>query len=589
MDAASEPKPHLLAPPAAQGVSIRFKIFGIASSLLGLLVIVVWVSVSLLRRVNHEITALADYILPITDEVAEIDVHALEQELHFERVQKRYEIEPLDAEAIATELALFEKRGERVDEALLFAEDLTEKAQNDPALAATHETWATVLPLLKDIEQAHQAFHDHALEILQYLEAGDFETASVLEAQLAAEEENFNGAINAIFLTLEALTVEASQTGQRHQARVQILSVVIATIAAAFGFFYAAVVTLGLIRPIRRLTQSMAAVQQGQLDTHLVPTSRDEIAALGNAFNGMVQELRLKAQLETTFGKYVDPRIVKNLMDASTTTMTTGERQVMTVAFMTVTGVEAFAEALPAAQRVEAINTYLSLMSTPITEQDGVIDKFMGPVIMGFWGPPFVAEADHPGRACQAIADQWTKLAQVRQALAQISASVPPLTCQAGLATGPLVVGNMGSETAKSYTVMGDTVNIAARLKGVSQQYGVPTVITATTQVAISATFATRALDLIQVVGKQEPVQVYELLGPVAQVPNTALTARDQFESALMAYRQRQWDEAQQGFEAVLVQHPNDRPAQLYLERLAHFRNEPPPEDWQGVWQLDQK
>jgi class 3 adenylate cyclase len=432
--------------------------------------------------------------------------------------------------------------------------DLTEQAQNDPILRATHDTWATVLPLLKDIEQAHQGFHDHALDILQLLEAGEFEEARVLEAQLAAEEEDFNGAINAIFLTLEALTVEASRTGQRHQARVQILSVVIAAIAAAFGFFYAAVVTLGLIRPIRRLTQSMAAVQQGQLDTHLVPTSRDEIAALGNAFNGMVQELRLKAQLETTFGKYVDPRIVKNLMAEGAATA--GERQVMTVAFVVVTGVEAFAETLPAAQRVEAINTYLSLMSTPITEQGGVIDKFIGPVIMGFWGPPFVDETAHPGLACQAISDQWAKLDQVRQALAQISESVPSLSFHAGVATGPLVVGNMGSDAAKSYTVMGDTVNIAARLKGVSQQYGVSTVITAATQAEIAETFATRALDLIQVVGKQEPVQVYELLGPVEQVSETVRLARDEFESGLTAYRQRQWDDAQQAFEAVLAQDP---------------------------------
>ncbi len=574
---------------SSQGRSIRFKIFSVASSLLGLLVIVVLVSVYLLRRVNHEITALADYILPITDEVAEIDVHALEQELHFERVQRLYETEPIALDLIAAEIDRFEARGDRVDEELLTALSLITQAENHPNLQTTPTTWATIQPLLKAIEQTHQDFHDHALKILRFLEAGDRTAARALEAQLAAEEEDFNGAINAIFLALEVLTVEASQTGQRHQARVQFLSVVVAAIAVAFGVFYAAIVTLGLIRPIRRLAQSMAAVQQGQLDTHLVPNTRDEIAALGNAFNAMVEQLRLKAQLETTFGKYVDPRIVKNLMDESTTAPpTAGERQVMTVAFMTVTGIEAFAETLPAAQWVQGINTYLSLMSNPITEHGGVIDKSMGPVIMGFWGPPFVDATQHPGLACQAIADQWAQVAQVRQALAQIS-PVPPLSFHAGLATGPLVVGNMGSDTAKSYTVMGDTVNIAARLKGVSQQYRVPAVITATTQAAISATFATRELDLIQVVGKQEPVQIYELLGPIPQVSAAVLSARDHFEAGLAAYRQRQWDPAQDQFEAALAQRPHDRPAQLYLERLAHFRHQPPPEDWQGVWQMAQK
>ncbi|MEO0535718.1 MAG: adenylate/guanylate cyclase domain-containing protein [Cyanobacteria bacterium P01_A01_bin.123] len=574
-----------------QGLSIGFKIFGIATSLLALLIFVVATSANRLRRVNEEITALADYALPITDLVAEVDVHALEQELHFERIQYLYEIEPPPLTQIRSEKQKFENRGEAVDQELRDAIELTQLALAQPQITTHRDEWAKVAPMLTEIEAEHQRFQSHAVTILEHLEAGDLETARQLGDQLIEEEENFNQAINEIFLELEAFTVRAAQSGQRHQQTVQTLSIVTAAIATGFGLCYAFLITVGLVRPVRNLTRSLQAVRDGNLDTQLEVTSRDEVGTLARAFNGMMQEIRLKARLEDTFGKYVDPRIVRSLMTASTETAIAGERQVMTVFFADLAGVSTFAESLPPDDLVQFINTYLSLLAAPVSTHDGVIDKFIGTMVMGFWGPPFSQDRNHAVLACEAAIAQRNCLDSLQQLMAKFAGDrpIPDLHLTIGIATGALVVGNMGSDSAKSYTVMGDTVNTASRLKGSSKQYDVPILMTGATQTQVAEVMETREIDLIQVLGKEEPIRIYELLGHKGTTANPVLTVRDTFEQGLTAYRNQQWNIAQSHFEACLALLPSDRPAALFLERLELLRQNPPGEDWQGIWQLTEK
>ncbi|NEQ46731.1 MAG: HAMP domain-containing protein [Leptolyngbya sp. SIOISBB] len=574
----------------AQGISIGIKIFGIATSLLGLLILVVYVFTDRLRQVNEEVTALAEYVIPITDRVAAVDVHALEQELHFERVQKLYEIEPLNTERIAQELIAFESRGELVDAEIAAAIVLSQTALKESGQSRHQAEWEYIEPLLEEIEIEHQQLHDHAVDLFALLEAGDLTAARQLEDQLIAEETDFNEAINTIFLELEAFTVSSAQAGQQHQQTVQSLSLTVAAVATVFGLIYAILVTRGLVRPVRSLARGIAAVQAGNLDTEFDTSSRDEVGRLAQAFNGMVNELRLKARLEETFGKYIDPRIVHNLLEEETA-QPVGDRQVMTVFFADVDGLEMVLATLDPDAQIRCINDYLTVMSAAISSHTGVIDKFIGTLIMGFWGPPFTAADTHANLACQAALAQMQVMETVRQQITAIAptADVTNLQLHIGLSTGALVVGNMGSETTKSYTVMGDTVNTASRLKGASKQYGVPILLSQATQQQIAPTMATRELDLIQVVGKAEPVRIYELLGPLDTLAETEQAAVAAFEQGLAAYRQRDWVTARQHFEACLASKPGDRPALLYLDRLTTLAANPPADDWDGVWQLTQK
>ncbi|NER80211.1 MAG: HAMP domain-containing protein [Leptolyngbya sp. SIO1D8] len=573
-----------------QGVPIGVKIFGITTSLLGLIVLVVGISTNRLRQVNKEIINLADYAIPITDRVAQIDVHVLEQELHFERVQTLYEIDPLDRTRVQAELTAFAELGEQVDEEMATAIALTRTAIREAQLPQAQAEWRRIEPQLVAIETEHQQFQDHAAELFELLATGQMEAAHRLEAQLIEEETNFNQSINDIFLELEAFTVEAAKMGQKHQQIVQNLSLSVAALATIFGLVYATLVTLSLVRPVRSLARGIAAVQAGNLDIHLDSESCDEVGTLAQAFNTMVNELKLKARLEETFGKYVDPRIVHTLMQGNEDTSTIGERQIMTVFFAHVEGIEDFFETLEPAAQVRFTNKYLSLMSAPITAHGGVIDKFIGTVIMGFWGPPFTDADSHARLACEAALTQIERLKQLSQTLNQATSHQPvPSQLHIGISTGSLVVGNMGSHTAKSYTVMGDTVNTASRLKGASKQYGVAVLINEEAQQQVVEVMATRELDLIQAVGKEEPTRIYELLGYQRNLSASEQTAYAAFARGLAAYRQQNWSQARQGFNDCLTQKPADPPALLYLERITQLEVTPPPADWNGVWQLTQK
>ncbi|MBE9128763.1 MULTISPECIES: adenylate/guanylate cyclase domain-containing protein [unclassified Coleofasciculus] len=165
----------------------------------------------------------------------------------------------------------------------------------------------------------------------------------------------------------------------------------------------------------------------------------------------------------------------------------------------------------------------------------------------------------------------------------------PSLGLHIGIATGFLVVGNMGSESAKSYTVMGDTVNTASRLKGVSKQYGVQIILTEETRNMAVKGLEFREIDWVQVVGKQEPLRIYELLGRKKKLNSEMITLRNFFEQGLNAYRQQNWNLAQKCFEHCLQIYPSDRPTQLYLERLQTLRENPSPQNWDGVWRLTKK
>ncbi|MEM1427704.1 MAG: adenylate/guanylate cyclase domain-containing protein, partial [Cyanobacteria bacterium P01_H01_bin.130] len=226
--------------------------------------------------------------------------------------------------------------------------------------------------------------------------------------------------------------------------------------------------------------------------------------------------------------------------------------------------------------------------ASPITERLGTLDKFINTMVMAFWGPPFAGTQNHAQLAGAATLAQRGQLMaitnRVRSRL-QNSAALPPLQLCIGLATGSLVVGTIGSEMAKSYTVMGDTVNTASRLKGVSRQYGVDIVLMETTRDMLGDGFVTRELDWIQVVGKDEPVRIYELVGQVGTVEPSILERCKLFGEGLAAYRAQDWDRAIAAFRTF----QEDAPAQLYCQRIEQLRDNPPPSDWDGVWQLTKK
>src|SRR5262249_19012262 len=177
---------------------------------------------------------------------------------------------------------------------------------------------------------------------------------------------------------------------------------VLLALALLLGAFAAGIFTINLVRPLKRLLRGTLAVQQGALETEIPVTSRDEVGELTASFNAMVRELRAKARIRETFGRYVDPRIVEGLIENSDGRVGTRERRVMTVVLCDMRGFTGLSEGMTATGMVRIVNRYLAMMSEPVRRHRGIIDKYIGDAIMAFWGPPFVQPEEQAVLACTA-------------------------------------------------------------------------------------------------------------------------------------------------------------------------------------------
>jgi len=303
---------------------------------------------------------------------------------------------------------------------------------------------------------------------------------------------------------LAGAAIIGTRAYQRHVIEI---SLALLVIAALLGIIVAAAVTLGLVRPVRRLLAGTAAVERGVLDTVVPITSRDEIAQLTRSFNSMVGELRLKAQIREVFGKYVDPRIVAGLLDRPELTDAKGSRRVMTIFFCDMKGFTEFSEGMTPAALVTVLNRYMTVMSEPVRHNNGIIDKYIGDGIMAFWGPPFTGAEEQGLFACLAALDQLGGLAAFRAELPDLTGlkrGFPEIDLRIGIATGEVVAGSIGSEQTRNYTVIGDAVNLAARLEGANKIYDTRALISeATNQLAADAARHHRQLFAIGVAGDQ--------------------------------------------------------------------------------------
>lgn len=299
-----------------------------------------------------------------------------------------------------------------------------------------------------------------------------------------------------------------------------------------------------------------------------------------------LQERNQKALIRDAFGQYLSPKVVNILVKDPSRLRLGGERREMTAFFSDVAGFSTISEQLTPEELVSLLNEYLTAMCDIISEYEGTVDKFEGDAIIAFWGAP-LQQADHARRACLAAIDMQQHMRAYRERLK--AQGRPVLHVRVGLNTGEMLVGNMGSAQRMDYTMMGDAVNLAARLEGANKFYGTYTMISESTYNQARDDVEVRELDLIRVVGRREPVRVYELLGRRGQLDSGVAELAERYRSALEAYRMQRFDVALAGFQSVLELDPDDGPALTYVDRCQVFLEAPPGTDWDGVYQLTGK
>ena len=205
---------------------------------------------------------------------------------------------------------------------------------------------------------------------------------------------------------------------------------------------------------------------------------------------------------------------------------------------------------------------------------------------MAFWGAPFV-EGDFAVPACRAALAQYRQLEKLRLELPELLGlrkNAPSIRIRVGLATGEVVVGSIGAKFSKSFTVVGDVVNIASRLETANKLYGTSILVDEATMAHAGREIVAREIDHLAVVGKDETVRIFELLGTTDDIAPSSLALRDAFERGLAAYRARDWDGAEAGFGEASRIVPNDPPSMVFLQRIAGFRQSPPSDDWAATW-----
>ena len=299
---------------------------------------------------------------------------------------------------------------------------------------------------------------------------------------------------------------------------------------------------------------------------------------------GFFVEARSKAQITKLFGQYIPPELVDEMAKDPARYSLRGESRVMTVLFSDIVGFTHFSEKLEAAQLAEMLNMYLSAMTRVVQDGRGTIDKYIGDAIMAFWGAP-MSDEHHARDAVLAALAMQAALPALNPRLE--ARGWPPVKIGVGVNTGRMSVGNMGSEFRMAYTVMADAVNLASRLEALTRQYGVGVLAGESTK-AECPDIAFQLVDRVRVKGKDVPVSIYEPLGVAAELPPERLKEAELFEAAFADYQAQRWDEA----EIKLMELGRLQPRKLYevyLDRVTHFRFNPPGRDWDGVFTFTTK
>jgi adenylate cyclase len=257
------------------------------------------------------------------------------------------------------------------------------------------------------------------------------------------------------------------------------------------------------------LAAALLAFRGGVWIDMALPLTAGGLAVAGGGVVSYSHATSQKRYIRKAFSQYLSPDVVSQVIASPDRLSLGGEKRVMTAFFSDIRGFTSISEGLDPAELVGLLNVYLTRMADIIMDTGGTVDKFEGDAVIAFWGAPLELR-DHAARACSAALDCRDMHADLNRELA--GSGYPEIFTRIGLNTGPMVVGNMGSEKRFDYTMMGEAVNLAARLEGVNKVYGTGTICSGTTAQAAGEGFVFRELDLVRVVGQHRPVTVMELV-----------------------------------------------------------------------------
>ena len=309
-------------------------------------------------------------------------------------------------------------------------------------------------------------------------------------------------------------------------------------------------------------------------------------AYVGTVAQQVIIERREKGRVKRTFQQYVSHAVVDTMLASGEVPHFGGERRELTVLFSDIRSFTTYCERRTPESVVYTLNEYLTAMVDIIFKYNGTLDKFVGDEIMALYGAPLYYR-EHAIRACETACEMIERLRALQKKWS--SQTQDFFQIGIGINTGNMIVGNLGSQQLFDYTVIGDEVNLAARLEGANKQYWTTIIISESTWRHVRGRAVARELDLVRVKGKKQPVKIFELrsMRPVPAIEQELVV--DVYEAGLALYKQQEWLRAVQEFRRVLKYFPTDGPSRVYIKRCLDFLEQPPPPDWDGVYEFKTK
>lgn len=336
------------------------------------------------------------------------------------------------------------------------------------------------------------------------------------------------------------------------------------------------------------ITQGLSLVMWRYGNTYMPVANTTVMIALLFALDmsyGYFIESRTKRQITGLFGQYVPSELVEEMSQHPESVSMEGKSREMTILFSDVRGFTSISEALDPKELTVLMNEFLTPLSRVVHKYRGTIDKYMGDCIMAFWGAP-LPDPGHARNALLAAIEMQATLKALQPRLKK--RGWPEIRVGVGINTGRVSVGNMGSEIRVAYTVMGDAVNLASRLEGLTKQYGVDIIVGENTMNAVKD-FVYRELDHVRVKGKDNPVAIYEPVGLFSEASKTVLDEVKLFHEMRQLYRKRDWDQVEMQLQNLQRLSPDTALYRIYAERVAYFRKNPPAAEWDGVFVFQTK
>lgn len=412
--------------------SIRRKIVGIALGLIVLMLITSILSMVMSSQVGILLDELTNRYIPAYGDLARANIRSLERSVALRRMVMAKMQDSSDEQAYAARLKEFEEADRKIDEETSAAQKLINAIIEDPRTPSDNAALARIDTRIETaVTELRQGMNEDHAKLLKQIDAKQMPEARSTLEHIDALRDQFNQRIDTVRTDMLKQVYASTSTVVGHQRQAIIISGVVTLLAAVVGFAFALLVSGGITRPVRLLLAGAREVEAGRFDKSITVSTQDEIGELAAAFNRMIEQLRHNERIRETFGRYIDPKVVQGLIDRPEVAVD-GQRRVMTIMFCDMSGFTAMSEGMTPRGLVKVMNHYFTLMSGPIRNNRGVIDKYIGDAIMSYWGPPFIEGTSRRcSRACPP--STWpTRCPRCRSSCRTCSASGPcrcPATC----------------------------------------------------------------------------------------------------------------------------------------------------------------